>query len=144
MLIAEGIWERRYSGGILQGGLGESQPTESTDDAESRTDFRSVQGDFIYRHHNGLRVELCAAKEETFFIPVECIDVTRSLHTDLNILQEKNVDVSWNVDSNSNLSDSWKEIWVVWREMGKSSNHYTRPDHVSHEVWTKIGKVAQN
>ena len=36
----------------LQGEPGESQPTESRDDAEARADFLSIQGDVIYRHHN--------------------------------------------------------------------------------------------
>ena len=42
--------------GELQGELEEPQPTESKDDAEARRDFCSVQGDFIYRHHNKPRV----------------------------------------------------------------------------------------
>ena len=33
-----------------------------------RKDFRSIQGDFIYRHHNEPRVQLCVPKEETFTI----------------------------------------------------------------------------
>ena len=44
----------------------ESQPTESTDDAEARADFWSIQGDFIYRHHHEPRVQLHVPKEETF------------------------------------------------------------------------------
>ena len=36
--------------GDIQGESEESQPTQSTDDAEARGDFRSIQGDFIYRH----------------------------------------------------------------------------------------------
>ena len=44
-------------GGELQGEPGERQPTESTDDAEARADFWLVQGDFIDRHHNELRVQ---------------------------------------------------------------------------------------
>ena len=47
-------------------------------------------------------------KEETFTIPLKYIDVTRSTHTDLDVMQEKRVDDYWNVDSNRNLSDSWK------------------------------------
>ena len=50
----------------LRGEPGESQPTESRDDAEARKDFWSIQGDFIYRHHNELRVQLYLPKEETF------------------------------------------------------------------------------
>ena len=47
------------SGG-LPGERRELQPTESTDDAEARASFWSIQGDFIYRHHKELRVQLCA------------------------------------------------------------------------------------
>ena len=48
--------------GELQGELEESQPTESNDDAEARTDFWSVQGDFIYRHPKEARVQLYVTK----------------------------------------------------------------------------------
>ena len=41
----------------------QTQPTESTDDAEVRRDFCSIHGDFIYRHHNEPRVQLCVPKE---------------------------------------------------------------------------------
>ena len=73
----------------LQGEPGESQPTETADDAEARADFRSIQGDFIYRHHNEARVQLCVPEEETFPIPLKYIDVTRSTYTDLDVMQEK-------------------------------------------------------
>ena len=50
----------------LQGESGESQPTESKDDAEARRDFWSIQGDLIHRHHSEPRVQLYVPKEETF------------------------------------------------------------------------------
>ena len=78
--------------GELQGESEEPQPTESKDDAETRRDFSSIQGDFIYRHHNGPQVQLCVTKEETFPIPLEHVDVTRSTHTDLDVFQEKRID----------------------------------------------------
>ena len=34
-------------------------------------------------------------------------DVTRAVHTDLDVLQEKRIDDNWSVDSNRSLSDSW-------------------------------------
>ena len=49
------------------------------------------KGDFIFRHHNELRVQLHVPKEETFSIPQKYIDVTRSTHT-VNVMQEKRVD----------------------------------------------------
>ena len=38
--------------------LGEAQLAESQDDAEASADFWSIQGDFVYRHHNEPRVQL--------------------------------------------------------------------------------------
>ena len=70
----------------------ESQPTEPTDDAEARADFWSIQDDFIYRHHNEPRVQLYLPKEETFPIPLKYTGVTRSTHTDLDVIQEKRID----------------------------------------------------
>ena len=48
---------------------GESQPTESKDDAEARADFWSILADFIYRHHNETRVQLtlCRMKKHSPF-----------------------------------------------------------------------------
>ena len=75
--------------GELQGEPGNSQPAEPTDEAEARADFWSIQGDFFYRHHTEPRVQLCVPKEETFPIPLKYVDVTRSTHTDLYVMQEK-------------------------------------------------------
>ena len=76
------------SGELEEGEPGESPLAESTDDDEARADFWSIQGDFIYRHHNKPRVQLYVPKEETFPIPLEHIDLTRSTHTDLYVMQE--------------------------------------------------------
>ena len=43
--------------GELQGEPQGPQPTESKDDAEAVKYFWSIQGDFIYRHHNEPRVQ---------------------------------------------------------------------------------------
>ena len=146
-----------YSGELEEGEPGESPPAESTDDDEARADFLSIQGDFINRHHNEPRVQLNVPKEETFPIPLEYIDVTRSTHTDLDVMQEKRADDCWNVDSNRSLSDSLKGftkftlleekplkgyIWSVERLTKVQTT--TRPDYVWPGVWTKIGKAAQN
>ena len=61
---------REVFSGELRGESGESRPTESTDDAEARADFWSIQGDFIYRHHNERR-------KKTFPIPLKYIDEAR-------------------------------------------------------------------
>ena len=94
--------------GELQSELDGPQPTESKDDAEARKDFWSVHGDFIHRHHNEPRVQLCVPKEESFLTPLKYIDVTRATHTNLDVLQEKHIDDDRNVDANRSLPDSWK------------------------------------
>ena len=141
----------------LQGEPGESQPTESRDDAEARADFLSIQGDVIYRHHNEPWVHLYVPKDETFPIPLRYIDVTRCTHIDLDVLQEKRIDDYWNVDASKHLSDSWKGFTkftllkekppkgYMWSGKRKTKvQTTTRPDHVWPEVWTKKWNAAQN
>ena len=72
-------------------GVGEEFPPEETkDDAETRKDFWSIQGDFIYRHLIEPRVQLYVPEEESFPIPLNYTGVLRSTYTDLGIAQEKN------------------------------------------------------
>ena len=122
----------------IQGESEESQPAETSDDGKARTDFWSIQGDFICRHHNEPRVQLFVPKKETFPIPLKYIDVTGSTHTDLDVAQEKKIDDYWNVDPRKQLSDSWrgltkftllkekppKRIHVVRGGIDKDSNDY--------------------
>ena len=51
--------------------------------------------------------------EETFPVLLKYIDVTRSIHTNLDVLQEKRVDDNWNVDTNRSLSDFFERIHEV-------------------------------
>ena len=45
--------------------------------------------------------------QESNFIPLKYIDVTRTTHTNLDVKQEKRIDVYWNVDGSRDLSDIW-------------------------------------
>ena len=94
-------------------------------------------------------------KEETFTIPLKYIDVTRSTQTDLDVMEEKKIDDCWNVESCKPLSDSWRGFtkFTLLKEKhpkkktcgpGRKIQTTTRPDYVWPEVWTKIGKAAQN
>ena len=140
----------------IQGESEEPQPTELIDDAVARKDCWSIQGDFIYRHQTEPRVQLYVPKEETFPIPLKYIDVTRSTHTQLDVMQEKRIDDFWNVDDNKSLSDFWtgftkltllKEelpqgyMWSAGRLTKVQTT--TRPDHMWREVWTNISKASQ-
>ena len=74
--------------------LGESegslqQSHDSFPDAgEAINDFWSMSGSFIYRHHVEPRVKLYSPREESFPVPLECIDVSRTTHTNLDVKQE--------------------------------------------------------
>ena len=66
----------------LLGESEDSQPTESKDDTEALKDFWS-----IHRHHIELRVQLYVPKEETFPVPLKYMDVSRSTHTNVDVMQ---------------------------------------------------------
>ena len=93
--------------------LGESegslpQPQDSLPDAgEAINDFRSMSGNFIYRHHVEPRVKLYSPREESFPVPLKYIDVSRTTHTNLDVKQEKPIDDYWNIDGSRDLSDPW-------------------------------------
>ena len=62
---------------------------------------------FVYRHHVEPRVKLYVPTEESFPIPLKHIDVSRTTHTNLDVMLEKNIDDCWNVDGGRELSDAW-------------------------------------
>ena len=122
----------------IQGELGESQPAEQTDDAEACADFWSIQGDFIYRHHNEPRVQLYSPKEDTLPIPLKDIDVTLSTHTDLDVMQEKKIDDYQNVDSSAHVTCN------VLSSLFHVSSHVTQHRaHVFHEEKKILCKMVK-
>ena len=93
--------------------LGESegslpQPQDSFPDAgEAMNDFWSMSGNFMYRQHVEPRVKLYSPREESFPFQLKYIDVSRTTHTNLDVMQEKRIDDYWNVDGSRDLSDPW-------------------------------------
>ena len=93
--------------------LGESEgslppPQDSlTDAGEAVNDFWSMSGSFIYRHHVEPRVKVYSPREESFPIPLNFIDVSRTTHTNLDVKQERRIDDYWNIDGSRDLSDPW-------------------------------------
>ena len=85
--------------------LGESEgsppspPQDSLLDAgEAINDFWSMSGNFIYRYHVEPRVKLYSPREESFPIPLKYMDVSRTTHTNLDVMQERRIDDYWNID----------------------------------------------
>ena len=111
--------------------LGESEgslqpPHDSFPDAgEVINDFWSISGNFfIYRHHVEPRVKLYSPREESFSIPLKYIDVSRTTHTNLDVVQERR-DYYWNIDGSRDLSDYWTgyhSIYSTGRETSRRKN----------------------
>ena len=142
--------------------LGESegsfpQPHDSFPVAgEAINDFWSMSGSFIYRHHVEPRVKLYSPREESFPIPLNYIDVSRTTHTNLDVKQEKRIDDYWNIDGSRDLSDPWTGFTQFTLLEEKAPDGYmwsgarltrkqltSRPDHLWPELWKSMGKHAK-
>ena len=143
--------------------LGESEgcppppPQDSFPDAgEARNDFWSRSGNFIYRPHVEPRVKLYLPREESFPIPLKYIDVSRTTHTCLDVMQERRIDDYWNIDGSRDLSDSWTGFTHFALLDEKALDGYTwsgerltrkqltsRPDHLWPELWKSMEKNAK-
>ena len=103
--------------GKSEGSLPQSH--DSLPDAgEAMNDFWSMLGSFIHRHHAEPRVKLYLLREESFPVPLKCIDVSRTAHTNLDVEQEKRIDDYWNIDGSRDLSDPWtgSQNLLHWKE----------------------------
>ena len=108
------IREHPFRGEVQRDFLGESEgfppsPPQASylDAGEARNDFWSMSGNFIYRHHVEPRVKLYSPREKLFPTPPKYIDVSRTTHTNMDVMQESRIDDYWNIDGSRDLSDSW-------------------------------------
>ena len=134
--------------------LGESEgsppspPQDSFPDAgEALNDFWSMSGNFINRHHVEHRVKIYSRREESFPIPLKYIDVSRTTHTNSDVLQESRIDDYWHIDGSRDLSDPWTGFThfnlldeklpdgYMWSGERLTKRHATsRPDHLWPEL----------
>ena len=54
-----------------------------------------MSGDFFYRHHEEPRLKINDPDDETFTIPLTCVDVMRQTQTSMNKVSEHIVNDSW-------------------------------------------------
>ena len=140
--------------------LGESEgsppspPQDSyPDGGEAINEFWSMSGNLIYRHHVEPRVKLYSPREESFPVPLKYIDVSRTTHTNLDVMQESRIDDYWNIDGSRDLSHSWTGftqftllnekppdgfLWSGWRLTTRKAQ--SRPDHLWPELRTKLAR----
>ena len=112
-----------------------------------------MSGNFIYRHHVEPGVKLYSPREESFPVPLKYIDVSRTTHTHLDVMQESRIDDYWNIDGSRDLSDSWTGFtqftllsekppdgytWS-WRETDKTASDITARSFVARTL-ERIGK----
>ena len=89
-------------------------PQDSLPDAnEARSDFWSMSGNFVYRHHVEPRVKLYSPRKESFPIPLKYIDVSRTTHTNLDVKQERGIDDYWTTDGSRDLQVSLSSLHKV-------------------------------
>ena len=109
-----------------------------------------MSGNFIYRHHVESRVKLYSPREESFPIPPNYIDVSRTPHTNLDVMQD------WNIDGSRDFSDPWTGFTQFTLLREKPPDGYlwswerltrkqltSRPDHLWPELWKTTGKNAK-
>ena len=115
-----------------------------------------MSGTFIYRHHVEPRVKLYSPREESFPIPLKYIDVPRTTHTNLDVMQESRIDDCWNIDGSRDLSDSWTGSTQITLLSEKPPEGYlwsgrrltkrqvtSRPDHLWPELWRGLARNAK-
>ena len=78
---------RRFSWRIRR--VSFTQNDSFPDAGEGMNDFWSMSGNFKYRHHVEPRVKLYSPREESCPIPLKYIDVSRTTHTNLDVMQER-------------------------------------------------------
>ena len=131
--------ERTVRSEDLSGEL-QGEPGESLNRKNQKMTLKPVPtSEVIYRHHSKPRVQLNVPKEETFPIPLKYIDVARSTHTDLDVVQEKRIADYCNVDSNRSLSDSFE---------GFTKKHSIGKKNLPRDIWsgerlTKVQTTAR-
>ena len=96
-------------------------------------------------------------QEESFLSPVKYIDVTRTTHTFLDVLMEKQMEDCWNVAVERKLSDAWTDFtrfmllnerpldgytWSEWR-LTRIQNA-SRPNNVWPDVWKHVSDAAKS
>ena len=115
-----------------------------------------MSGNFIYLHHVEPRVKLYSPREESFPFPLKYNDVSRTTHTNLDVMQESRIDDYWNIDGSTGLSDSWTAFTQFTLLCEKPPGGYmwfrgrltrpqatSRPDHSWPELWRGMAKNAK-
>ena len=116
---------------------------------------RETCGECNCRHHVEPRVQLCVPKEEPFPRPLKCIDVSRTTHTHLDVLQESRIDdllerrcgskfvrLMHSIHEVHNIE--WKicKWFFVVRRLAQI-RATARPEKMWPEIWSGVSKAAQ-
>ena len=114
-----------------------------------------MSGNFLYCHHVEPRVKLYSSREESFPIPLQYIDVSKTTHTNLDVKQEERIDDYRNIDGSRDLSDAWTgfaqfslsegppkgDMWSGWRLTKRQAT--SKSDHLWPELWRGVARNAK-
>ena len=76
-------------------------------------------------NHVEPRVKLYSPREESFSIPLKYIEVSRTTHTILDVMQERRISDYWNIDGPKDVSDSWTSFSQFTLSEEKPPDGYT-------------------
>ena len=89
-------------------------------------------------------------------MPLKYIDVSRTTHTNLDVMQESRIDDDWNIDGSRDLSDSWTGFTQFTLSDEKPPDGYmwsggrltkrqatSRADYLWPELWMKLARNAK-
>ena len=112
---------------------------------------------YAARHHVEPRVKLYSPREESFPFPLKYIDVSRTTHTHLDVMQESRIDDNWNIDGSRDLFDSWTGFTqftilseklpegYMWSGVRLTKRQATsKPDHLWPELWRGMAPKLDN
>ena len=153
------IWDSPDRGEEQDNLRGESEGSSLTPrqdsswyDGEAKTDFWSISGNFSHRHHFVQRVKLYVPTEESFPIPLEYIDVTRTTHTLVDVLLEKHIEDFDGVRELSHtgtgftrfiILNEWPCDGFTWSGERLTRKQTSRPDDVWPDMWTHMSDAAK-
>ena len=123
----------------------------------NKSDFWTITGEFIYRHHVEPRVKLYLPREEAFPIPLKYTDVTRTTHASLDVLIDKHIERllerGWRkkrivrfMDRIHNICSTkgkdTRGIYMVGRRLTRKQDT-SRPDDVWPDMWKFMSCAAK-
>ena len=135
------FWEHPPWSGIAQTEEKNKVIFKENHDGDAGNDFWSISGNFIYSHHVEPRVKLYVPREQSFPVPLNLFDVTRTTDTSLDVMLEK---TSWTGFTRFTFLDEKPPDGYTWsRERLTRKQTTSRPDTLWPEIWKDMSDASK-